>query len=289
MPLQEPGHPHRPLGVGLHAQDQGLHPAQEQEGVEGALGPAQVAEPLGPDLADELGRPHHRAAQDVAVAGEVLGGRVHHQVDAEFERAGERRGGEGVVGDGEDAPLPGEAGDLGEVVDAEGGVRRGLDVDHPGVGAHRLGQRPVGGVDDPDAVALEGVVEEPLGAAVERPQVDELVPRLEQGEDQRGDGGHAAGEGDRVLPALERRQLLLEGPGGGVLDAGVEVALFLAGKEPPPPLEVAVDEGRGLEDRLGQRAGRRVRPLPGVDRQRAEFRHRLTSLHRLSYHRHTFT
>ena len=36
----------------FHAEHQGLHPAEEQKGVEGALGASQVPQPLGPDLAD---------------------------------------------------------------------------------------------------------------------------------------------------------------------------------------------------------------------------------------------
>ena len=203
---------------------------------------------------------------------------MDHEVDAKLQRPGERRGGEGVVRDRADPPRAGQAGDLGEVVDPKGRVRRGLDVDQPGVGAEGLGQGAFGGVGDPDPETREGVVEKPLGATVEGTEVDELVAGLEEGEGERGDRGHPARKRHRVLAALERRELLLKGPGGGVLDPGVEVACFLAGKEPPAPLEVAVDEGGGLEDRLRQGARVGFRPLAGVDRQRAESGHGLTSL-----------
>ena len=60
------------------------------------------------------GRPPWRGvttapSSDVAVAGEVLGHRVHDDVGAELERALEQRRGEGVVDDGEHAALAGGA------------------------------------------------------------------------------------------------------------------------------------------------------------------------------------
>jgi hypothetical protein len=55
-------------------------------------------------------RAHHGdAADDVGVAVQVLGGRVHHDVEAVFQRALDQRAGEGVVGHGDDAAFAADA------------------------------------------------------------------------------------------------------------------------------------------------------------------------------------
>ena len=54
---------------------------------------------------------HDRAEQDVAVTGEVLRGRVHHDVGAQRERLLQQRGGEGVVDDDVGAGLVGGGSD----------------------------------------------------------------------------------------------------------------------------------------------------------------------------------
>ncbi len=58
-------------------------------------------------------------------------------------------------------------------------------------------------------------------------------------------------------PALERRDVLLEREAGRILHPRVLEPLVLA--------ELVVEVGRGGVDRHGDRAGRRIRMLPGMD------------------------
>ena len=89
------------------------------------------------------------------------------------------------------------------------------------------------GVDeaDLDAEARQGVVEEVVGAAVERGGGDDLVAGRGEGGDGEGFGGLAGGGGERRRAAFERGDALLEHVGGGVHDAGVDVAELLQREE----------------------------------------------------------
>ena len=86
-----------------------------------------------------------------------------------------------------------------------------------------------GGVDEGelDAVADDDLVEEARGAAVDVVAADDVVAGVEHG-DQRGDGGHAAGEDVAAGSAFERGEVGFERVAGGVGDAGVfPAAVFL--------------------------------------------------------------
>ena len=74
----------------------------------------------------------------------------------------------------------------------------------------------------------------------------------------------------RADAAFERGNPLLEGGGGRVHDPGVDVAEALQGEELGGVVGVLEDVGRGLIDRHRARAGGRVGPLPGVDREGVE-------------------
>ena len=116
----------------LHAQRQRLHAAQGQEAVErpgdGADRVLQEAEPLG-----ELGvlAHHQHAADHVGMAVEVLGRRMHDDVEAVLQRPLHLGAGEGVVGDGEDAALARRRRRRREVGQPQQRVGRRLDPDHP--------------------------------------------------------------------------------------------------------------------------------------------------------------
>src|SRR6266436_2809831 len=114
---EELGHRLRVRVLALHAQREGLEPAHEQvgrEGIEHRAGDALQP----PDRADQLGRSEHRAGEQVVVAAQVLGGGVHHHVDAPLERALVVRRREGGVDDGLHAMAPADSGESLEVEDA---------------------------------------------------------------------------------------------------------------------------------------------------------------------------
>ena len=107
--LQPGGQFSRVFGMTLHAQREGLEPAQGQITVEGprhrADGVLQVAELFGQFW---VVANNEHAAHHVRVAIEVFGGRMHHQIKAQLQRPLMPGGSEGVVCRSEDAPRLGQ-------------------------------------------------------------------------------------------------------------------------------------------------------------------------------------
>ena len=121
--------------MALHAQRQRLEAAQRQEAVERALdGADRVLQEL--DALAQLGvvADDRHAADHVGMAVEILRGRVHDDVEAEFERALHLGAGEGVVGDGPDAALLRDRRDALEIDQLEQRIGRRLDPDERGLG-----------------------------------------------------------------------------------------------------------------------------------------------------------
>ena len=155
-----------------------------------------------------------------------------------------------------------------DVDDLEVRVRRRLEPDERG-SARR--DRPAARRPDRTARSSQRVVdparpgdplEEPPGPAVDVVAGEhDLARRHELGD--RGRGRRAAGEGDPVAAALERRDGPLEPLAGRVLGARVLVA---AGRPPDALLRVRAR----LVDRRRDRAGQLVGLLAGVDRERLE-------------------
>ena len=123
-----------------------------------------------------LGAPgNRRAADDVGVAAEVLGRRMHDEVGAELQRALVDRRRERVVDGDERAALARH--DAGDVDDVQRRVGRRLDPDQ----ARLLAHRPLEGVEvrlvdqviaDPEA--RQDLVDEPVRAAVEVLRQDDV-------------------------------------------------------------------------------------------------------------------
>ena len=72
------------------------------------------------------------------------------------------------------------------------------------------------------------------------------------------------------MPRFERRHPLLERRGGGVHDAGVDVAEALQVEQSGGVVGVLEDVRRGLVDRHGAGAGFGIGPLSGVQGAGAE-------------------
>jgi RNA-splicing ligase RtcB len=113
-------------------------------------------------------------------------------------------------------------------------------------------------------------VEEVVGAAVERGGGDDLVAGAGQGEDGERLGGLAGGRGERGRAAFERGDALLEDVGGGVHDAGVDVAELLEAEEAAGVVGIVEDVGGGLVDGHGARVGGGVGDLAGVNCERGK-------------------
>ena len=130
------------------------------------------------------------AGDDVAVAAEELRRAVQRQGGAVPGRVLQDRGGEGVVD--EHGHAGGGRDDRGDVDLAEGRVLRRLEQHEPGLGPdRRLRPRRFRPGDlDPEQPAGEQVV----GAAVERPQGDDVAPLAAGGEQAGRQGGHPGRE-----------------------------------------------------------------------------------------------
>ena len=77
--------------------------------------------------------------------------------------------------------------------------------------------------------------------------MDDDVAGLDEGQEQGGDGRHAAGEGQRVLGLLPDAQAILEDLLVGAVEARIDQALGPARPLAGDAFEEALAGGRGLE------------------------------------------
>jgi hypothetical protein len=190
MALEELGDALGILAVAVHAQRQGLDPAQDQEGILRRQHRAgHVLEAVEAHLQQRLLRADDGAGDQVAVAAEVLGRGMQHVVGAEFDRALQVGRAVGVVHHRQRAVAAGDGGNRRDVDQAHVGVGRRFEEHHLRLRADRrfeiarVGQVEVG---DPDAELGQTMVEEAEGASVERLVGDDLVAGREQRPQQRG-------------------------------------------------------------------------------------------------------
>ena len=221
----------------------------------------------------ELAAVDDDAADGDAVAAEKLGGRMHDDVGAVLEGPAQVGRGEGGI-------------EHQRQLVAVRDVRHRLDVEHfqariaERLGEHqarlvgdglveacriaRIGQR--GG----DAEARQRMREHVVRAAVDARRRHDVPARAHQ----RGDGemqrGLPAGGRHRADAAFQRRDALLEHRDGGIGDARIDVPGALQVEQPGGVLDVVEHVGRGLVDRHGARARRRIGLLAGVQRERIE-------------------
>ena len=264
----------QPLGKGccvgavsFHAQPQGLQPAGGQETVlrPGHRSPGELLEAHGlrQILAAELLPGHdHRSAEHIRVPADVLGGRMHHGIRAQKQRALQERGGEGVVHDQQGTCRMGDPRPARHVRDAQQRVRRGFDPEQRGLPRlHGRGDniqvRDVhGGVGDPP-LAVQAV-DEPVGASVAVGTEHDVVARGQHRAQQRVLCGDPGGEGETGVPALQGVELDFESVAGRVGAAGVLVPVA-------QHVDPVLHEGAGLVDRRDDRPGERIGRLARMD------------------------
>ena len=221
----------------------------------------------------ELAAVDQDAAQGDAVTADELGCRMHHDVRAEIDRPGQERGGEGAVDHERHTDVVCEPGDGGNVQHVDPRVADRLAEEQLRVRPRRALKVPrVGRLDEGglDAEAPQRVVQQVVGAAVDRGRGHDVVAG---GEDRRRgevEGGLAGGGGDRADAALERRDPFLEHGDRRVRDPRVDVPGFLQVEQPRGVVRVAEHVGRRVVDRHRARPGGGVGPLAGVKRKRVE-------------------
>ncbi|MCW0450367.1 hypothetical protein NB706_003201 [Xanthomonas sacchari] len=247
--------------VRAQARIQRAQAAQGQERVERRAGEAQR---IGPphQLLVQLGiGGDHRAADHVAVAVDVLGGGVDHQVGAEGDRGLQRRRQEGVVDHRQRAGLVRGVDDEAQVGDAQQRVGRGLDQHQLRRLRQRIGQRArigqVGG-DQFEVALLRQRVEQAPATAVRVVRHHQLVAWLQQRIEHQVDRAHAGGGDHAAGAAFQFRQRFAEQVAGGVAAAGVVVLALVA--------EAVEAEVRRQHDRRGHRTVGGIAVDAGADR-----------------------
>ena len=170
--------------VALHAHVERLQAAQHEEAVERARHAADRVLEEAEALGERVVAREHRAADDVAVAVQVLRRRVDDDVGAELEGALEVRR-RNVLSTTISTPCAlADLRDGGEVGELERRVRRRLDPDELRLLARSPSRRSSRrscrtGVND-EAAALEHLVEDAERAAVDVVGVDDVVARVQE-------------------------------------------------------------------------------------------------------------
>ncbi len=249
----------RVLTVPIHSEGKGLRSTK-----------GEIRIPRSTDRADRVGDVAevgldvgrvggHEAADDVGVSADVLRGRVDHDVGPEPERGLQIGAGEGVVDHQQRIVTMGDLGDRGDVDDGQQRVGRRLDPDHGRVGRPVVFERRQVGevVGRPADTGLgEHGRDQAEGAAVCVIAHEHVLAGAQHAQDGVF-GCEPRGERHAGLRLFERGQGTLERGSGGVAGAGVLVALVFA--------DALLGEGRGLEDRHGDRAGDRLGLLADMD------------------------
>ena len=211
-----------------------------------------------------------------AVAADVLGGRVHDDVGAPFDRPAQVGRGHRVVEDQRDAGVMRDGGERLDVDDVDQRVAERFGIDKFCIFPHRLAEvlRLIRGDKSRfNPQFLQVHVEQRMRTAVERRGRHDVIAGAAQREDRRHFRRLPGGRGKARASALERRHPLLEHRHRGVGDARVDVAERLQVEEARRVVRGVEDERGGLIDRRGARAGGGIRNLPRVQAKRldAEF------------------
>ncbi len=251
MVLQERGERHGVRGVPIHPQRERHGPAHAEPRLEGSHRAAGVERGVAQARAALLRRADH-APDQVVVTPDVLRRRVQDVGEAVPGRVAEVRRGEGVVHRRGHARLAAQRAERLEIRHRHVRVRDRLHVEEGGAGQRRPHGVEVVGVDQVDLHPEPGhhLRGDRVGAAVELRGGDHAVPRRREAREHGVHAGHARGEAERGLGALEVRHLRLERLDRGVpVPARVGVARLAEGDRLGVVLRGLEPVGRGLEDR----------------------------------------
>ena len=194
-------------------------------GVLGGHRPAEVPDGVVQALGEDGIAGGGAAHEDVGMAADIFGQGLDRQIDAVVEWLEIEAGGPGVVHQGEDAALPGQASDGRGVLHVEGQGAWRLKHDQAG-GRAGHGDEIVGRgrwlvVANGHAEPREHPIAEPSGGIVGRVGDENLVAGLEHAQHGAGEGGEARGE------EADRCGVFQLGQGGGkqVLDTQAAPAI----------------------------------------------------------------
>lgn len=183
----------------------------------------------------EIAAVYHRAADDVAEAGDVFRSRMEDDVRAPLYRAAERGRREGVVHDERHALAARYARERLERRDVDNRVADGLGENRARLAVDRLlNLAGMVSVDHYhlDAEARQQILEKSQRPAVDLAREDDVRPRLAERRRDMRKRGLPGGERDGADAAFERRERIFEGLHRRVRDARIGEALLLEIKKP---------------------------------------------------------
>ncbi len=247
--LQPLGEAERVAGVMIESRVQRAQSTQRHEAVERCSGDTKTVGPPYQLLMQLLGARDDGAADDVAVAVEVLGRRMNDEVGPQSERLLPGRRQKRVVDHDQRATRLAKGGARFDVGDAQKRIARRLDPKERCGFGHRVPQRGlIAEVHEIDVAlaALPPSIEQPVGTAITIVGRNDATPVGNEIAEQR-DGRHAGSGDDSTDPELEIRKRLSQKIARRIPGASVVVAAFLS--------EAAEGKGRRQMDRRHHRAG----------------------------------
>ena len=245
--------PLRGLAHAGRAQLQGLQALEHDPGVERAHDRPRGAHEGHEVVCEVRVVAQDGAAQAAALAVDVLGRGVDHDVGAESEGALDRRHAEHVVHDNAGADAVGEGGDRGDVHDRHGRVAGAFEEDAAGLRPERaLPRVEIGAVHEIglDAVAGQQLVDHHVAGAEHDSRSHDVVARAKLAHQGREDRRHAGGGRLAGIRALDQCEAVLEHGDGGVAEAAVDVAGLFVRRARIALRGRVVDEARGEVERL---------------------------------------
>ena len=187
-----------------------------------------------------------------------------------------KRRGKGRIVDDRRQPVPvRDVGDLPVVGHVVLGVAGGFDIDGPGVLVDQLAQGlRLAGIEEPhfDTEFGKGLREKGPRSAVEAGGRDEVLSRVDDGQQRGRDRRLAAGKGQPRRAAVERRKPLFQHVGRGVHQPRVDIAELAQAEEVRRMFRVVKDIARRGVDRHGAGGRGGIGRLAGVQCQGADTR-----------------
>ena len=254
MGLQPARHGQGTFGLGTDAHRQRLQATQQDPGVEGRQRRTRVAQHRFKLLLHVGLAAQHGPTQHPALTIQILGGRMHDNIGAQFQRALQHRRGKGVVHHQQHPMAMRKLGQRPDVGHLGGRIGRALDEEEArlarldgGLPGLQVGNVHIGGL---HAIALEEGKELHRGAE-HRARGNDMVTLTGQAHGHRVDGRHAGAGRQAHLGTFQRRQTVLEDPHGGIAKTRIDEAIHFAGELGGGVRGVVVDEAGAEIDGLG--------------------------------------
>ncbi len=178
----------------------------------------------------EFTRIHDYAANGGAMAAQKFSGGIDYDVRTPLDGPHQRRRGRSVVDDQWNAVLVSDSSELLDIGDVQLGIAQCLGVNGTGLvidGRAQAAEVICVNETDRDPEPRKGVVKEVVGAAIERRRGDDFIASRSQGGQGQSLRSLAGGRGQPCSATFKSRHALLENIGGGIHDAGVDIAELL--------------------------------------------------------------